>query len=69
MHIAAAFGVPVVAIFGPTNPVRTGPYGRNHAIVISDIECAPCYKKNCKSVKCMDDISVERVYKAILEVI
>jgi lipopolysaccharide heptosyltransferase I len=69
MHIAAAFGVPVVAIFGPTNPVRTGPYGRNHAIVRSDIECAPCYKKNCKSVKCMDDISVERVYKAILEVI
>ncbi len=68
MHIAAAFGTPVVAIFGPTNPVRTGPYGRNHIIVKSDIECTPCYKKNCKSVKCMDDVSVEKVYKAVMSI-
>lgn len=65
MHIAAAFGIPVVAIFGPTNPVRTGPYGKNHIIVKSDIECAPCYKKNCKTIQCMDDISVEKVYTAV----
>ncbi len=69
MHIAAAFGVPVVAIFGPTNPVRTGPYGRNHIIVKSDIRCAPCYKKNCKSVKCMNDVSVEKVYKAVGDIL
>lgn len=68
MHIAAAFGIPVVAIFGPTNPVRTGPYGRNHIIVKSDIKCAPCYKKNCKSVKCMDDVSVEKVYEAVMSI-
>lgn len=65
MHIAAALGISAVAIFGPTNPVRTGPYGRNHIIVKSDIECAPCYKKNCKGMRCMDDISVEKVYEAI----
>jgi len=69
MHIAAAFGIPVVAIFGPTNPVRTGPYGKNNVIVKSDIECAPCYKKNCKRVKCMDDVSVEKVYEAIHKVL
>lgn len=67
MHIAAAFCVPVFALFGPTNPVRTGPYGSNHVVVKSDISCAPCYKKNCKSMRCMDDISVEKVYKAIAE--
>ena len=69
MHIAAAFDIPVVAIFGPTNPVRTGPYGKNNIIVKSDIECAPCYKKNCKSVKCMDDVSVEKVYKAVEDIL
>jgi lipopolysaccharide heptosyltransferase I len=68
MHIAAAFGIPVVAIFGPTNPVRTGPYGKNNIIVKSDISCAPCYKKNCKSVKCMDDVSVEEVYEAVMSI-
>lgn len=69
MHIAAAFGIPVIAIFGPTNPVKTGPYGSNHVIVKSDISCAPCYKRNCKDMGCMDDISVEMVYEAIKTVI
>lgn len=68
MHIAAAFGIPVVAIFGPTNPVRTGPYGMKHIIVKSDIECAPCYKKNCKGMRCMDEISVEKVYGAVMSI-
>ncbi|MBI3592158.1 MAG: lipopolysaccharide heptosyltransferase I [Nitrospirae bacterium] len=65
MHIAAAFSRPVVAIFGPTNPVRTGPYSSNHTIVRADIKCAPCYKKSCKDTRCMDEISVEMVYEAI----
>lgn len=65
MHIASALGIPVVAIFGPTNPVRTGPYGDNHITLKSDISCSPCYKKSCKNIRCMDDISVEKVYDAI----
>jgi lipopolysaccharide heptosyltransferase I len=69
MHIAAAFGISVVAIFGPTNPVRTGPYGMNHIIVKSDISCAPCYKKSCKSIKCMDEITVEKVYEMVKQLI
>ncbi|GER93871.1 glycosyltransferase family 9 protein [hot springs metagenome] len=68
MHIAAAFGIPIVAIFGPTNPVRTGPYGKNNIVVKSGVECAPCYKKNCRKVKCMDDISVEDVYEAVMSI-
>ena len=65
MHIAAACGVPVVALFGPTNPVRTGPYGSGHIIIRGDSDCAPCYKKKCKDIRCMDSISVDEVYEAI----
>lgn len=65
MHIAAAYVIPVVAIFGPANPVRTGPYGDKHVIVKSDIACAPCYKKKCRDIRCMNEITVEQVYKAV----
>jgi len=67
MHIAAALNIPVIAIFGPTNPVRTGPYGKNHIVIKSDVECAPCYKKKCETIRCMEDISVEKVYEKICE--
>ena len=43
MHIAAALGTPVVAAFGPTNPVRTGPYGQPDAVVRAGVPCSPCY--------------------------
>jgi lipopolysaccharide heptosyltransferase II len=65
MHIAAGFDVPVVAIFGPTSPVRTGPYGKGHIIIKSDLECAPCFKKKCGDVKCMRGITAEQVYERI----
>ena len=69
MHIAAALGVPVFAIFGPANPVRTGPYGKNNVVIKSDLPCSPCYKRECKDPKCMNEISVEKVYKAVNEFI
>lgn len=65
MHIASACRVPVIAIFGPTNPIRTGPYDSNHIIVKSNLPCAPCYKRMCKSVKCLDDITVKMVSDSI----
>ncbi len=68
MHIAAAFNIPTIAIFGPTNPVRTGPYGRNNHIVKSEVPCAPCYKRECKTIRCMESISIEQVYEAIKKI-
>lgn len=65
MHIAAALNVPVFAIFGSTNPVRTGPYGRLHVIIRKELECSPCYRKNCRTVQCMEMISVREVADAI----
>jgi heptosyltransferase I len=62
MHIAAALQVPVFAIFGPTNPYRTGPYGPLHTIIREEISCSPCYRrKTCGKVRCMENLSVERV--------
>ena len=65
MHIAAALKIPVFAIFGPTDATRTGPYGKGHTIIREDVTCAPCFKKTCNDMKCMKDLSVEKVYKII----
>ncbi len=69
MHIAAAFGVPVVAVFGPTSAGRTGPYGDRHVVVESGISCAPCFKKKCPDVKCMRGIPPEVVYEKVKNLI
>lgn len=61
MHIAAGFRVPVVALFGPTSPVRTGPYGETNIIITGDAECSPCFKKKCKDLKCMTSITVDMI--------
>jgi lipopolysaccharide heptosyltransferase I len=42
MHLAVAFERPVVSVFGPTNPMHIGPYGRPHAVVRADLSCSPC---------------------------
>jgi heptosyltransferase-2 len=47
-HLGAAAGIPVVAVFGPTDPVRWGPWGEHHTTVTRDMSCRPCnYKKSC----------------------
>ncbi len=69
MHIAAAMGCRVVALFGPTAPLRTGPYGNGHIIIRSGIDCSPCFKKECRDVKCMGDITVNAVFDAARSII
>lgn len=65
MHMAAAVGTPVVALFGPTAPWRTGPFGSGHQIVRGGPECSPCFKRECKTIDCMELISVQQVIDAI----
>jgi heptosyltransferase I len=67
MHIAAACGRRVIAVFGPTDPALTGPYGTDHIIVRTPVECSPCRKKKCSDMRCMKDISPEMVYQAMLK--
>jgi lipopolysaccharide heptosyltransferase I len=48
MHIAAGLGVPVVAMFGPTSAIRTGPYGVGHHVLTGQVSCSPCYSRVCR---------------------
>lgn len=68
MHMAAALNVPVFAIFGPANPVRTGPYGNIHTIIRKDYPCSPCYAwQPCSKLgfRCMQDLSVDEVFAIV----
>ncbi|MFC1488656.1 lipopolysaccharide heptosyltransferase II [Thermodesulfobacteriota bacterium] len=66
MHVAAALNVPVIAIFGSTNPVTTGPWSPKSRIVRVPIDCSPCLKPECpeKHLSCMDLIDVDKVFEA-----
>jgi heptosyltransferase I len=67
MHLAAAMGTPVIALFGPTDPSRTGPYGKGHVVIRRDLSCSPCFLKKCDSMRCMSDITIEEVFHAVKE--
>ena len=67
MHIANAFGVPLVAIFGPTDPDDTSPYDNRQAVVRNPVICAPCFLRHCPiDHRCMTGVSVQEVYQAAL---
>jgi heptosyltransferase I len=65
MHIAAAMGCRVIALFGPTDPRRTGPYGQGHEVIRADVGCSPCFKKKCDHMSCMKQITVERCFETV----
>ena len=66
MHVAAAAGAKVVALFGPTAPWRTGPYGPSGRVIRAEIDCSPCFQRSCdKSIKCMAGITVAQVMKEL----
>ncbi|PIV63342.1 MAG: hypothetical protein COS11_07960, partial [bacterium (Candidatus Ratteibacteria) CG01_land_8_20_14_3_00_40_19] len=67
MHIACAVKTPVVAIFGPTDYRKTGPYSINSAIIRKNLPCSPCYQRGkvkCKELDCFKLITVEEVLEA-----
>ncbi len=69
MHVAAALGVPLVAIFGSTDPQRTGPLGNESRILYKPMPCGPCLKTKCpEDRKCMAQISVDEVYEAVKQI-
>lgn len=70
MHVAAAVGVNTVSIFGPTNPSTHGPYSKNNQAIEVDMPCKYCYGSDkyvlCKHRSCLKNISVDSVFKTIL---
>jgi heptosyltransferase-2 len=70
MHIAAALGVPTVAVFGPTDDVATGPYGHRTRIVKEPVDCSPCMLRDCPiDHRCMTRVSAEAVANAARELL
>jgi heptosyltransferase-2 len=70
MHLAALLGVPVVAVFGSTEPALTGPLGSGHTIVRHHVECSPCFLRDCPiDFRCMKEIAVPEVVKAVMSIL
>jgi heptosyltransferase-2 len=68
MHVGAALGIPLVAIFGSTNPVTTGPWSNNSIIIRHELPCSPCLKRSCPTdFRCLLGIEVEEVLQACLQ--
>lgn len=68
MHVAAALERPVVGLFGPTEPFRTGPYGQVQNAVQLDLPCVPCLKSRCRYFKpfeCLRALSPAAVFSAV----
>lgn len=69
MHIAAALKTPIVALFGSTSQVITGPY-RTGKVIQKDVECSPCYQRTCPiDFRCMKKIEADEVYLEIEKVL
>jgi len=70
MHLAALLGVPVVAIFGSTEPRLTGPLGDGHIILRHHVECSPCFLRECPiDFRCMKAVRSEEVADAVLSIL
>ena len=65
LHLACAVGTPVVALFGPTDPARNGPFAPEDVVVRRTPPCAPCYSRTCaRHAGVMDEIAVAEVLAA-----
>ena len=73
MHLAAATGTPVVALFGPTDPAIYAPYGEHHRVLWHPQRCSPCFRERERrqgcGMECMRSISVDEVEDAALELL
>ena len=70
MHLAALLGVPVVAIFGSTEPRLTGPLGNGYIILRHHVECSPCFLRECPiDFRCMKEVSTQEVVDAVLSIL
>ena len=72
MHVAAALGRPVVALFGPTEPRRTGPYGQLENVLQARLDCVPCMRAVCRyreQLACMRAIAPETVAARVRQLV
>jgi heptosyltransferase-2 len=67
MHLASMLGTPVLAIFGSTEPVLTGPMGEKSVVLRHQVECSPCFLRTCPlDFRCMKAVEVDEVVEAVI---
>jgi heptosyltransferase II len=70
MHLAAWLDVPLVAIFGSTDPIATGPLSARARVVRHQVECSPCFLRECPlDLRCLRAVSADEVAAAALEML
>lgn len=67
MHIASSMNSNFIALFGPTDPRRHFEPTDKGVVIRKELSCAPCYKPDCKKVRCMEKIGVDEVFKLVME--
>ncbi len=65
LHIACALNIPTVALIGPTDSIRNGPYGEGHMVIEKDLPCRGCWRHKCRRLDCMKLITVDEVFSAM----
>lgn len=65
LHIAAALGIPCLAVMGPTDPVRNGPWGPNHFVLHHNLACSGCYLRTCPDIECLDRIGANEAIQGL----
>ncbi len=66
LHLACALGTPVVAIMGPTSPLRNGPWSEGDKVVVHTLPCSFCYGRSCPTRNECMDIRVDEVFEAVV---
>lgn len=61
LHAACAFSVPIIGIYGPTDPQRNGPFSPKDKVAVHQINCSFCFKRSCSSLECLNKITVREV--------
>ncbi|RJP29697.1 MAG: lipopolysaccharide heptosyltransferase II [Candidatus Omnitrophota bacterium] len=69
LHIASSQNIPVVALFGPTDPLRHIPPHDKIIVIRKELSCSPCYKPNCRNIRCMNQIKPEEVIDAVMQLL
>jgi lipopolysaccharide heptosyltransferase II len=67
MHVSVAVKTPVVAIFGSTDPLKTGPLGDNHQVLYKNLPCSPCFERTCRfqHYDCLQKIETQDVFNKV----
>ena len=71
MHIAASLKIPVFAMFGPTDPDKTGPYGKSHSVFQPELSCIKCLKRYCpdKNYVCQKSVNPDSAADGIVSLL